>query len=298
MLRHTILRSSRLFSPLSATPAASITPIACSFATKKPSAHSVLKTPELDPSSTAYTIMRELGLQKHLNKVYKTTTLSFGGALGISYLCAASKFALLHPGFCMAAGGIGSLLSVIAFNFTRYENKMVHDQQGNKFLTSVNSPARKFLYGSFVGCTGLMMSPVLAHYCMLNPLIIPTALGITAGICSGASLYAYVKPKGSLLWLGGPLMGCLLSLVGVQLISALSFWAYGPNMFSLMAYRADLYLGTALFTGFVAYDTHVAVKNYEDGNADHLGASLSMFLNFQNIFLRMLEIVSSFWGDS
>ena len=149
-----------------------------------------------------------------------------------------------------------------------------------------------------MGCSGLMMSPVLAHYFMLNPMIIPTALGITTGICSGASLYAYVKPKGSLLWLGGPLTGCLLSLVGVQLISALSLWIYGPNVFSLMAYRADLYLGSALFTGFVAYDTHVAVSEYEQGNADYLGVSLSMFLNFQNIFLRMLQIVSSFWEDS
>lgn len=258
----------------------------------------IFKSPELDPSSTAYAVMRQVGLQKHLNKMYKTTIVSFTGALGVSYLMAASNFALLSPGLCFGIGAIGSLASVIAFTFTKSQRKMVTDANGNQYPTSENSPYRLGLYSTFVGCSGLLMAPMLGHYFLMNPVIIPLALGLTTTIVSGSSLYAYTKPKNSLLWLGGPLTGALISLIGVQLISLGAAWIYGPNLFSLMAHRADLYIGTGIFTAFVAYDTHVAIQNYEEGDADHLGASMSMFLNFQNIFLRMLQIVSSFYGDN
>lgn len=291
----------RLLPKASLKPAyfSALTPcLSASFAVTKPNSSQVFKSPELDPKSTAYAVMKEVGLQKHLNKMYKTTMLSFGGALGISYMMAATKFALLSPMACLGVGAIGSLGSVIAFSwFTKSQSTMATDSKGQEYLTSENSPGRLALYSTFVGCSGLMMAPLVGHYIILNPVIVPVALGLTTTIVSASSLYAYSRPKDSLLWLGGPLMGALVSMIGIQLLSLGATWIYGPNMFSMMAYRADLYLGTGLFTAFVAYDTHVAIKDYEDGNADHLGASMSMFLNFQNIFVRMLRIVGSFYGD-
>ena len=297
----TLSRSFQKF-PLYKTHLSVLSPLAslnASFAVskRKPKPHEVFKSPELDPNSAAYSVMQHVGLQKHLNAMYRTTVLSFGGALGISYLTVASNFALFSPGFCLMGGGIGSLVSVIAFMFTKCKNKMVTDANGNHYLTSENSLARQAIYGTFIGCSGVMMAPLLGHYFMVNSMIIPTALALTTTICSGSSLYAYTKPKDSLLWLGGPLTGALVALIGVQFASLGASWIYGPNMFSLLAHRMDLYVGTGIFTAFVAYDTHVAIKSYEEGNADHLGASLSMFLNFQNIFIRMLQIVNSFYGD-
>ena len=66
-------------------------------------------------------------------------------------------------------------------------------------------------------------------------------------------------------------------------------------MLSLMAYTADIYSGIGMFAAFVAHDTHLAIKDYEEGNADHLRASMGIFLNFQNILLRMMRIVAGFF---
>lgn len=275
----------------------SFTSLHASFSVLKSKPYQVLKTPDLDENSTAYAVMRQIGLQKHLNRMYKTTVISFSGALGVSYLVAASNFALLSPQLCLLGGGIGSLVSIIAFAFTKSQSKMVADASGNKYLSSENSPGRLALYSAFVGCSGLLMAPMIGHYLMVNSMVIPTALLLTTTICSGASVYAYTKPKDSLLWLGGPLTGSLIALIGVQLLSLGASMIYGPNIFSLMAHRADLYIGTGIFTAFVAFDTHVAIKDYEEGNADHLGASMSMFLNFQNIFIRMLQMVKGFYED-
>ena len=184
------------------------------FSSAKPSPHQVFKSPELDPESTAYSIMRQIGLQKHLNNVYKTTVLSFGGAMSVSYLAISAGLA---PGLCFVGGGLGGLISVIAFGFTKFESRMFKDKKGNEYLSSVNSFWRKAWYGTFVTCSGLMMAPILGKFFLINPLIIPTALAVTSTICSGAALYAYLKPKGSLLWLGGPLTGCLISLLVMQL---------------------------------------------------------------------------------
>ena len=67
---------------------------------------------------------------------------------------------------------------------------------------SENSPVRLALYNTFVGCSGLMMAPLVGHYLILNPLIVLVALGLTTIIMSASSLYAYTRPKDSLLWLG------------------------------------------------------------------------------------------------
>ena len=48
---------------------------------------------------------------------------------------------------------------------------------------------------------------------MVNPSLVPSAILLTTSISAGASLYAYLKPKGSLLKWGGPLMGGLLGLI-------------------------------------------------------------------------------------
>lgn len=71
----------------------------------------------------------------------------------------------------------------------------------------------------------------------------------------------------------------------------------GPNLFSMMLHRADTFVGVGLFSAFVAYDTHVAIKSYQEGNADHLLTSLDFALDFWNILVRMVEILRMFTGN-
>ena len=67
-------------------------------------------------------------------------------------------------------------------------------------------------------------------------------------------------PKDSMLGYGRALMGSLLGLIALQLVGIGSAFIVGPNPFSMLMLNASNYIAIGLFTAFVAYDTHVAVK--------------------------------------
>jgi FtsH-binding integral membrane protein len=75
----------------------------------------------------------------------------------------------------------------------------------------------------------------------------------------------------------------------MNLMSILVFSMFGPNVFSYACTRIDLYLGIALFSAFQAYDTQFAVEAYKNGQFDHLSQVLKFFLNFSNLFVRVLQ---------
>lgn len=58
-------------------------------------------------------------------------------------------------------------------------------------------------------------------------------------------------------------------------------------MFSSCLHRVDTFAGIGIFSAMIAYDTHVALKSYEEGNADHLLTSLDFALDFWNILVRV-----------
>lgn len=58
-------------------------------------------------------------------------------------------------------------------------------------------------------------------------------------------------------------------------------------MFSTCLHRADTFVGVGLFSAMIAYDTHCAIKSYEEGNADHLLTSLDFALDFWNVLVRV-----------
>lgn len=93
-------------------------------------------------------------------------------------------------------------------------------------------------------------------------MILPTAIGLTSAIFGGASILAYNMPKDKMLNYGGVLSGSLLGLIGLQLIGLISSLVVGPNAFSSLLFRADSYIGIGLFSAFIAYDTHLAIKMY------------------------------------
>jgi hypothetical protein len=65
-------------------------------------------------------------------------------------------------------------------------------------------------------------------------------------------------------------MGGLIGLLTINIAGILSGVFYGPNAFMYTAHSFDLFIGSALFTAFIAYDTHQAILMYKMGNPDHL----------------------------
>lgn len=152
---------------------------------------------------------------------------------------------------------------------------------------------RQALYGLGVMGLGLGAAPLLQFASLVSPSIIPTCLGMTAAIFGGASLVAYRMPKDKMLGYGGVLGGSLLGLIGLQLVGLGAAFFMGPNPFSMMMMKSSSYIAVGLFTAFIAYDTHFAIKMYEMNEPDHLGAAVQFLLDFWNIFTSLLRIFSS-----
>ena len=148
------------------------------------------------------------------------------------------------------------------------------------------------LYALGTVSLGLTAAPLFAMAQAINPSILPSAIGLTTAIFGGSSLIAYNMPKGKMLGYGGALMGSLFGLIGLQIVGLLASLFMGPNPLSMMLFRADNYLGIALFSVFIAYDTHQAIKMYEEKQADHLGMSIQFLLDFWNILVRLVSIFS------
>ena len=114
----------------------------------------------------------------------------------------------------------------------------------------------------------------------MDPLLLPMALGASGGIFAGATVFSLMAPEGKMLSLGGPLFGGLLVLVGCGVLGM--FYPH-PVLQSI-----SLYGGLALFTVYVAYDTQVILDDYKNGMEDAVQHSLQLFLDFVNIFRRVL----------
>jgi FtsH-binding integral membrane protein len=152
---------------------------------------------------------------------------------------------------------------------------------------------RQILFGTGIFSLGLSITPLIGMISAMNPAIVPTALGLTLAIFGGASLVAYNMPKGAMLSYGKILGGSLFGLIGLQLVGLGSLFFTGPNPFAYMLLNASTYVSAGLFTIFVAYDTHLAVRMYEQNMPDSLGLAVNFVLDFWNIFVSILRMLSN-----
>jgi len=224
-------------------------------------------------------------------RVYNTTGLSILGALGSSFMF--MSMPIVCANFAMASL-IGCGMTLVGFIGSSYmkPTNVVENTNGIEVFKTVNSPARLGLYGMGVLGLGLSASPLFMMAQAISPTIMPTALGITTAIFGGASLIAYNMPKDKMLGFGGVLMGSLLGLFGLQIVGLLAAYFTGPNALSTLLFSANNYLGIGLFSVLISYDTHVAIKMYEMREADHIGMATQFLLDFWNILVRIVSIMS------
>ena len=50
--------------------------------------------------------------------------------------------------------------------------------------------------------------------------------------------------------------------------------------------------------GLLAYDTHEAINKYDKGEPDVLDCATSLFLDFVNLFIRLMIIIAEIYGKS
>lgn len=228
-----------------------------------------------------------VGIKRFLGRIYGCTGLSIAATLGLAQGLSYYGIPIENPTLCLGGillgfGGIAGTM------FTKY--KIVQDDDG---LRSENQPARLISFGAFVTGMSLTLSPMVEMCNDVSPTILPIATGLSLFTMAGASAFAYMRPADSLLAWKAPLMGGLIGLIGVSCSALVGGWIFGFNSATIqLLHSVDLYGGIILFTGLTAYDTHVAIDMYKRKDPDHIGISMDLYLDFMNLLVRIMEIVT------
>ncbi|GAK66524.1 uncharacterized protein PAN0_013c4746 [Moesziomyces antarcticus] len=135
---------------------------------------------------------------------------------------------------------------------------------------------------------------VLSPLLFLNPAVLSRAALYTAGLVGSLCYVGATAKEDKYLWMGGPL------LAGVTIVALSSL---APMILPRTAFRTlaatealSLYGGLAVFGAFVLYDTQRILKHAQMVRAgytqgDPLAESISLELDFINIFVRMVQIL-------
>jgi len=204
--------------------------------------------------------------KKHLKNVYAALTIAtLSAAVGASVHLFTN---ILSGGFLSSIAGIGFIL---ALGMTTNEPKNQLKRLG-------------YLVG-FSACTGLSLGPLLDRVIAVDPQIISTAFFASALIFVCFSLTALWAEERSYLYLGGSLMSALSVM---SLMMFMNIFFRSTAMFQL-----HLYGGLLVFCGFILYDTQLIIEKKRNGDGDFIWHSVDLFLDFVNIFRRILIILSN-----
>jgi len=237
-------------------------------------------------------VVRDVGMGRFIKDVYKFSGGGIAGSLCVSLaiypfmsIGSGAEFVTLLSGF------IGGCVSIYAIDKGKYDIKS--DTVGKKEIKySVNSQGRLLGYTGLVGSMGVVISPLTSIVMELDPMIVPSSVAITGLIFGGASLYAYKQPRASLLPLKATLYGALTGFIGLGLFSIACAYLFGWYGLLTIWHTFDIYVGIGLFSMFIASDTHLAIQKYKNGNPDHLGCAVEIYLDLMNILIRVMEILA------
>jgi len=141
------------------------------------------------------------------------------------------------------------------------------------------------LLGGFIG---LEILPVIQLAIVVDPSLILTALlGTVLVFASFAFLALFVVPDEWTLSIGGFLFSSLLVLLAASVLMI-----FFPPASPEAEDRAEWILigaGLIVFSGYVAYDTAVIIKRTKDDKFNVLWDATGLFLDFVNIFVRILH---------
>ncbi|KAK6166575.1 hypothetical protein SNE40_023232 [Patella caerulea] len=204
-------------------------------------------------------------VQKHLKNVY--------GCLGIGMLSAAvgayiHVFTnLMQAGLLTAIGSIGLMIWLASIRHSK-------ETQGKRMA----------IFCGFTFLSGISLGPLLDMAIMIDPSIIPTALLGTAAVFISFTLAALYNTNRTFLYLGGFIMS------GLSFLLLLSI----GNLFfrSQLIFDINLYGGLVIFCAFVLYDTQLIVEKRRHNDDDFVWHSVDLFIDFIQIFRRLLIILS------
>merc|ERR1719410_3201061 len=92
-----------------------------------------------------------------------------------------------------------------------------------------------------------------------------------------------MAPDGKYLYLGGTLMSGLSTLM----------WLGFANIFfrSQLLFQAHIWIGLAVFCGFIMFDTQMIIRKAKNGDKDFIAHSLDLFIDFVQVFRKVLILL-------
>ena len=223
-------------------------------------------------------------LENYLCKVWKKTSrnilLSLFTGMLTTYLMSNSFFQGDDVRFfyAMGAASLVSFFAIFKFHLTTpvYGN----DDRGNAYLADCQSNRDRETWADVIFLMmGIVISPPL--YMAIKHDILFQALIVTAASTLGPITASFHMPNGYLLKYRASVHTILTGLLFISLGGI-----YYPLLHDISVY------GGVLFFAFLnAYDTHVAIGEYRNGTADHVGHAVNYGLNILNLFIRIIDIL-------
>jgi len=221
---------------------------------------------------------------EEMRKRVKSTYLYFAGGLGITALSAYgvsqsnAVYAMMRANRWLVLGG--SLIAMIGTSIAC---------QSIPYEPGLN--AKHLMWIGHSAVIGAVIAPLVL---IGGPLVLRAA-AYTAGAVSALSLTAACAPDEKFLTWGGPLSlalgGICIASIGGMFLPVSS--AVGAGINSIVTYG-----GLVIFGGFMLYDTqkiikHAEITTYQQKAYDPINASLHIYMDTINMFIRILIILSN-----
>lgn len=136
---------------------------------------------------------------------------------------------------------------------------------------------------SFGILQGIMLGPLIAMTIEIDGNIVRSAILVTVCVFGSFTAMSLMSKKREWLYLGSILNSFCLFLF---------FMSFFPS--SVFGYHISLYGGLIMFCGYVLYDTQVIIDRVERlgiENADWVADSMTLYIDFIAIFVRILIII-------
>ncbi|XP_041374023.1 bax inhibitor 1-like [Gigantopelta aegis] len=206
-------------------------------------------------------------VKQHLKNVYSTLSIGMLTACVGAYVHLFTG--IMQAGLLTALGSVGLMMWLM---FTKHSKE--------------TQLKRLAIFSGFTFLSGLSLGPLLDMAIQIEPSIIPSALMGTSVIFISFSLASiYSSNDRTFLYMGGVLLSALSWMV------LLTF----ANIFfgSQMIYDITLYGGLILFCAFILFDTQLIIEKRLHGDDDYIWHSVDLFLDFIQVFRRLVIILSN-----
>jgi FtsH-binding integral membrane protein len=151
------------------------------------------------------------------------------------------------------------------------------------YMLYSNKYNKKSYFYTFSALEGLTLVPIINISNIIDNSLVITALIITIIVFGSFTYLSFQTNKRSVLYLSGILSSCLISLTVISLLNLCLHYE--------ILFKIDLYLGLAIFCIYIIYDTQMIIKEADDGNYDVTFHAMTFYLDFINIFVRILLIL-------